>query len=127
VATSEVSEAICAFPGVKHANVYGVAIPANEGRACMAALVPAGELDLSALFKHMAARLPSYARPVFLRLQDEIEVTGTFKYSKTELVNQGYDPGATPDRIYFNDPGSGGWVRVDEALHDRIRTGQIRL
>ena len=24
VATSEVSEAICAFPGVKHANVYGV-------------------------------------------------------------------------------------------------------
>ena len=127
VATSEVSEAICAFPGVKHANVYGVAIPATEGRACMAALVPAGELDLSALFKHMAARLPSYARPVFLRLQDEIEVTGTFKYSKTELVNQGYDPGATPDRIYFNDPGSGGWVRVDEALHDRIRTGQIRL
>ena len=127
VATSEVSEAICAFPGVKHANVYGVAIPATEGRACMAALVPAGELDLSALFKYMVARLPSYARPVFLRLQDEIEVTGTFKYSKTELVNQGYDPGATPDRIYFNDPGSGGWVRVDEALHDRIRAGQIRL
>ena len=39
VATSEVSEAICAFPGVKHANVYGVAIPAAEGRAGMAAVV----------------------------------------------------------------------------------------
>ena len=33
VATSEVSEAICAFPGVKHANVYGVAIPAHR-RPC---------------------------------------------------------------------------------------------
>ena len=36
VATSEVAEAICAFPGVKHANVYGVTIPATEGRAGMA-------------------------------------------------------------------------------------------
>ncbi len=39
VATSEVSEAICAFPGVKHANVYGVAIPGDRrpgrhGHAC---------------------------------------------------------------------------------------------
>ena len=39
VATSEVSEAICEFPGVKHANVYGVAIPATEGRAGMATVV----------------------------------------------------------------------------------------
>ena len=38
------SEAICAFPGVKHANVYGVAIPATEGRAGMAAVV-AGDAD----------------------------------------------------------------------------------
>ncbi len=45
VATSEVSEAICAFPGVKHANVYGVAIPATEGRAGMATLVADHELD----------------------------------------------------------------------------------
>ena len=27
VATSEVSEAICTFPGVTHANVYGVTVP----------------------------------------------------------------------------------------------------
>src|SRR6185437_1296175 len=33
VATSEVSEAICAYPGVKHVNVYGVAVPAAEGAA----------------------------------------------------------------------------------------------
>ena len=36
VATSEVSEAICAFPGIKEANVYGVAIPGTDGRAGMA-------------------------------------------------------------------------------------------
>ena len=32
VATSEVSEAICAFSGVKQASVYGVAVPGADGR-----------------------------------------------------------------------------------------------
>ena len=45
VATCEVSEAICAFPGVKHANVYGVTVPATEGRAGMATLVTEDPLD----------------------------------------------------------------------------------
>jgi len=31
VATSEVSEAICAFPGIKQASVYGVAVPGADG------------------------------------------------------------------------------------------------
>jgi fatty-acyl-CoA synthase len=127
VATSEVSEAICAFPGVKHANVYGVAIPATEGRAGMAALVAVRPLDLCAFRQHLKDRLPSYARPVFLRLQDDIEVTGTFKYSKTDLVNQGYDPAATRDTIYFDNPESQAFHLLDETLYDRIRRGQIRV
>jgi fatty-acyl-CoA synthase len=39
VSTSEVSEVLGAFPGVNHANVYGVAIPGTEGRIGMAAIV----------------------------------------------------------------------------------------
>ena len=39
VATSEVQEAITAFPGIKEANVYGVSVPGAEGRVGMAALV----------------------------------------------------------------------------------------
>ncbi len=62
VATSEVSEAICAFPGVKHANVYGVAVPATEGRAGMAALVAEDALDLVGFRKHLMVRLPPYAQ-----------------------------------------------------------------
>ena len=127
VATSEVSEAICAFPGVKHANVYGVEIPAVEGRAGMAALVAEDEMDLCAFRRHLTTRLPSYARPVFLRLRDEIEAGGTFKYSKTDLARQGYDPANTTDGIYFDDPESKAFVRLDKALYDRLQTGQIRL
>jgi fatty-acyl-CoA synthase len=127
VATSEVSQAIGTFPGVTHANVYGVAIPNTEGRAGMAALVVESNLDLPTFRQHLITRLPAYARPMFLRVQGEIEVTGTFKYSKTELVRQGYDPVSTTDTIYFNSPESQSFVQLDKALYDRIQAGQIRL
>lgn len=127
VATCEVAEALCAFPGVRQANVYGVAIPGADGRAGMATLVTDPEIDLHALREHLIGRLPHYARPLFLRIRSEMEVTGTFKYTKTELVRQGYDPGATADVLYFNDPEYQAFVRIDQALHGRIQSGEIRL
>ncbi|HZD50447.1 MAG TPA: hypothetical protein VE178_17020, partial [Silvibacterium sp.] len=72
-------------------------------------------------------RLPAYARPRFLRIREEIEVTGTFKYSKTDLVRQGYDPVATSDVLYLDDPESGAFIQLDATLYDRIQAGQIRL
>ena len=127
VSTSEVSEAICAFPGVKHSNVYGVAIPGAEGRIGMAALVVDGTLDLSAFRNHLTSLLPSYARPAFLRIREDVELTGTFKYSKTDLVRQGYNPAATSDAIYFDSPESKSFVPLDQFLFDRIQAGQIQL
>jgi fatty-acyl-CoA synthase len=127
VATSEVAEAICAFPGVKHANVYGVAIPGTEGRAGMATMVTADDTDLMEFRKYLIGRLPSYARPIFLRIRDEVAVTGTFKYSKTELVRQGYDPSQSADIIYFDEPGSQKFVRLDNAHYERIQSRQYRF
>jgi fatty-acyl-CoA synthase len=126
VATFEISEAICAFPEVRQANVYGVAIPGTEGRAGMATLVTDHEFDLPAFRAHLTRRLPHYARPLFLRIRNEIEVTGTFKYTKTDLVRQGYDPSATADVLYFNHPEQQAFVRLDKALYDRIQVGAIR-
>src|SRR5438876_4756870 len=127
VATSEVSEAICAFRGVTAANVYGVAIPGTDGRAGMAALVTDHELDLGAFRTHLVDRLPEYARPLLLRIRNEMEVTATFKHTKNDFVRQGCDPEATADVIYFNDAESRAFVRLDKPLYDRIQTGQIRL
>ena len=127
VATSEVAEAICAFRGVTDANVYGVQIPGTEGRAGMAALVTEDELDLAAFRTHLSARLPGYARPLFLRLRSRMELTATFKYTKHEFVRQGYDPAATADALYFDDPERRAFVRLDQALYHRIQTGQFRL
>jgi fatty-acyl-CoA synthase len=125
VATSEISEVMVEFPGVKQANVYGVIVPGADGRAGMATLVAEREFDLAAFRAHLISRLPSYARPLFLRIRSEMEVTGTFKYTKTDLALQGYDP-TTADVLYFNHPERQAFVRLDKALYDRIQAGEIR-
>jgi fatty-acyl-CoA synthase len=127
VATSEVAAAIAAFPGVAEAVVYGVAVPGTEGAAGMVTLATDGALDLAALRKHLARQLPSYARPLFVRIKDRIEVTATFKHLKSELKRDGYDPAATSDAIYFDDPAQGAFVRLDGELHARIVAGAVRL
>jgi fatty-acyl-CoA synthase len=125
VATTEVAEVIGEFPGVMHANVYGVAVPGVEGRVGMATLVIDCELDMGEFRKHLAACLPPYARPVFLRIRDQVDLTGTFKYSKTELVREGYDPDACAGRLYFDN--SEEFVSLDRNLYQRIQAGEIRI
>ncbi len=127
VSTLEVSEALGGFPGIEDVNVYGVSVPGADGRAGMAALVWRNEPDLKALHEHLRERLPAYARPVFLRLRKEMEATSTFKYTKSDLVAQGYDPDSTTDEIYFNDPQRAAFVRLDRILYDRMQGGHVRL
>ena len=127
VAASEVAAAITTFPGIVEATVYGVPVPGTEGAAGMAALVVDGRLDLPELSKHLARVLPSYARPLFLRVQDRIAVTATFKHQKSELVREGFDPAASGDAIYFDDSSQQAYVRLDGALFEHIKTGTVRL
>ena len=127
VATNEVAETIAAFPGIRDATVYGVAIAGHEGRAGMAALVADDGLDFTAFRDHLAATLPSYARPLFLRFMPAIEVTATFKHKKSELMRQGCNPAETADPIYFDDLHRQAFVRVDEALFAGIQAGLLRL
>jgi len=91
----------------------------------MAAVVAGDDLDVHALREHFNQRLPHYARPTFLRIRDEMEVTGTFKYTKTELARQGYDPALTSDKLFYNHPLQQAFVPIDDALYGRIRTERI--
>jgi fatty-acyl-CoA synthase len=127
VSTSEVAEAIARCPGVLDAAVYGVMIPGTDGRAGMAALVVADDFDLAALRRHIDTSLPTYARPVFLRVRSELETTATFKHKKDELARAGYDPSASAEAIWFNDPQQQAYVRVDAPLFARIQSGQARV
>jgi fatty-acyl-CoA synthase len=127
VSTTEIEEAIGQFPDALEANVYGVEIPGRDGRAGMAALVAKEHFNLTAFRDHLIERLPEYARPVFVRLRGEIDVTATFKQKKIDLVKEGFDPALTDEPIYFNDPTVNAFVRLDPPLYDRIRAGKVRL
>jgi fatty-acyl-CoA synthase len=127
VSTTEVEAAVGAFDGILEANVYGVAVPGRDGRAGMAAVVAKDNLNLTALRDDLAQQLPEYARPVFLRIRQDSDVTTTFKQKKIDLVKEGFDPGHTVDPVYFNDPQRKAFVRLDAALYDRINAGQVRL
>jgi len=127
VSTSEVAEVISVYPGVHEANLYGVEVPGNDGRAGMAALVVGTEFDLEAFPAYLQDHLAPYARPLFVRLQREIEITGTFKHKKVDLVKQGFDPRAVSDLLYFADPRSGSFQPLDRNLFESLTAGEIRL
>ncbi|WP_181701293.1 long-chain-acyl-CoA synthetase [Chthonobacter albigriseus] len=127
VATSEVAEALGVFPGVMTPNVYGVQVPGSEGRAGMAAIVAADDIDLKALSRHLDQQLPAYAKPLFLRLKSEIETTGTFKLKKVDLASEGFDPHRIEDPLFFLDPREQCYVRLDAAGYDAIARGDVRL
>ncbi len=127
VSTNEVGEIINGFEGIQFCNVYGVEVPGADGRAGMAALVlePGLEaLDAEAFSRHVTRELPAYARPLFLRVRSDIDVTGTFKMLKGDLRKEGYDPGQVAEPLYVMKPGSTAYERLDAAFADDIRMGQ---
>jgi fatty-acyl-CoA synthase len=127
VSTSEVADRLAESPGVLEANVYGVAVPGHDGRAGMVALTIGDDFSLTGFHAHVDKALPTFAQPLFLRLQRQIETTGTFKYRKVDLVADGFDPARVRDPLYFRNPGKKTWTRITKAGFDKINTGAVRL
>ena len=129
VSTTEVAETISAFPGVLEATVYGVAVPGHDGRAGMAAMVVdnVAEFDLAGLRAALGERLPAYARPLFLRFRPKLDLTGTFRPRKVELVAQGFDPERCGDPIYVDDRHAGAYARVDADFVAAAKAGATPL
>ncbi len=129
VATSEVAETINTHQGVAACAVYGVSLPGQDGKAGMAAILPSEEtaLDLDTLADHLARNLPHHARPVFLRIRREMDMTGTFKLRKIELVREGIEPPSTAEAIHWLDQASGRYRELDHATRAAIMEGRLRL
>ena len=125
VSTNEVGEIINGFEQVKFCNVFGVAIPGADGRAGMASLTlneGVEALDLERFSAYVRDVLPSYAVPVFLRIDEDIDVTGTFKMLKGDLRKQGYDIGQIEGPVYVMKNGTSIYAELEadyvEALNN---------
>ncbi len=117
------------YPGIEMVNVYGVAVPGADGRAGMVALTLSGsdEFDPRAFYAHAVTALPAYATPVFVRLQREAEVTGTFKLRKVELQEEGYDPAKITEPLFVRDDAGRSYVPLDNEAHRRLLAGELRV
>ncbi|XP_010778245.1 very long-chain acyl-CoA synthetase-like [Notothenia coriiceps] len=129
VATNEVSDILTISDGLKEANVYGVQVPGHEGRIGMAAVTmkEGAQFDGSRIFNHVVSYLPSYARPRFIRIQNAVEVTGTFKQMKVKLVEESFDPGCIQDPLYILDNEEKSYIPLTAQVYSSIISGNIKL
>ncbi|MBK5401298.1 long-chain-acyl-CoA synthetase [Pseudomonas sp. TH39(2020)] len=130
VSTTEVENILLQHPNISEAVAYGVEVRNTNGRAGMAAITPAeslATLDFSELLAFARKQMPAYAVPLFLRVKVKMETTGTFKYQKTRLKDEAFDPGKTgDDPIYAWLPGTQTYVQVTPQLLADIHDGAFR-
>ncbi|GLZ41280.1 long-chain-acyl-CoA synthetase [Actinokineospora sp. NBRC 105648] len=126
VATTEVEGALGEHPDVEQAVVYGVPVAGADGKAGMAAvkLRAGARFDGRGLAAHLAARLPPYAVPLFVRVVDEVEQTSTFKSRKVDLRDQGYSDEVT-DPLYVLDDGA--YIASYPDYPREVAAGKIRV
>ena len=126
VSTNEVGEILNGFKDVNMSNVYGVEIPGCEGRAGMAAfsLEDASSFDWQGFSNHVENSLPKYARPLFIRIIEEMDTTGTFKLKKNDLRNEAFNIDKVTDQIYCLKPNSSNYEVLDKEWLQTINSEQ---
>lgn len=132
VSTTEVENMLTEYDKIVEAVVYGVEIPNTNGRAGMAAITlkPEAELndtDLKEMLSCFKKCLPAYSVPVFLRIQQQVETTATFKYQKNKLKEQAFDPSKTDERLLVCLPGADAYCDVTPEVFTNIQAYQYRF
>jgi citronellyl-CoA synthetase len=126
VSTNEVGEILNANSQVEIANVYGVDVPATEGKAGMVsiALNPGQVFDPLEFADYVSENLPGFAQPVFVRIQTDLTTTGTFKLVKGDLRKQSFHiEQVGNDTIYVMMPRTNSYQILDQALYGSIMDG----
>ena len=124
VSTNEVGEILNGFKDVNMSNVYGVKIPGCEGRAGMAAfsLDDVNSFDWKGFSDYVESSLPKYARPLFIRIIQEMDTTGTFKLKKNDLRNEAFDVSKVTDAVYCLKPNSSNYEVLDNGWLQTINS-----
>lgn len=125
VSTNEVGEIINACEQVEISNIYGVDICGAEGKAGMAAITlkPGHQFDEAAFTAYVDRELPAFARPVFVRIQQQQDTTGTFKLFKGKLKQQAYHLDQVEDPIYVRQPKSNQYQLLEAKFYKKLISG----
>ncbi len=132
VSTTEVENIVSDYEKIAEAVVYGVEIPHTNGRAGMAAITlnegcQLDEQDLRQMLVEFKKAMPAYAVPVFLRIQKQMQTTGTFKYQKNTLKTQGFDLKQCDEKILVLLPNQSAYCEADPRNLRQYSTVSISL
>ena len=129
VSTLEVENILNMFGDIEMCNVFGVEIPNHDGKAGMAAikLKPSIEFKPKEFATFIVARLPKYSIPIFVRVQNELELTGTLKLRKINLRKHGYNINQIKDPIYLWNSSLQSYKLLDQNEYSVIIAGKKDL
>jgi len=129
VSTTEVEMLIEEVDTVTEAVVFGVEIPNTNGRAGMASIRlnrPLEEFDFAQFLQQMKTNMSDYSIPVFLSINEGVELTGTFKHLKGPLKEKGFDVQKNTDPLFVWLPKTEEYVPLTQQLQQDIEKGQYR-
>ena len=127
VSTTDVAEVMSRVPGVTIANVFGVPVPGFDGKAGMAAVSVDSSFSVKSVYNIISNDLPAYARPVFLRIVDAQDTTGTLKLSKVELMRQGISGLSGMDGVFILDEHGKTYRPYAISDEEALEQGTLRL
>ncbi|KAM8787541.1 long-chain fatty acid transport protein 5 isoform 1-T1 [Rhynchonycteris naso] len=129
VSTREVEGVLLLMDSLQEVNVYGVSVPGCEGKVGMAAvqLAPGWTFDGQKLYQHVRTWLPAYAVPHFIRIQDNLEITGTFKLVKSRLMREGFNVGVVSDSLFVLDNQAQTFQPLTKEIYQAVCEGIWRL
>ncbi|MHA2126750.1 MAG: AMP-binding protein [Promethearchaeota archaeon] len=129
VSTQEIENILDSHDSILMSAVFGVEIPNYVGKAGMAAIIFNPEVgfkpDEISLF--VTKVLPKYSIPVFIRIQQELEVTGSKKLRKSNLRKEGYNLNTVKEPIYFWDSLKKKYIQFDNSIYQEIIKGKLRI
>lgn len=90
-----------------------------------------GELGPPLAFFRCGRQVLPGARPPPRTLQRSFPrlpaLLGTFKFQKTELRKEGFDPAVVKDPLFYLDARKGRYVQLDQEAYTRIQAGEEKL
>ena len=126
VSTAEVESIVSKVLGMCDVVVYGVDVPGTEGKAGMVTIADPEQLvDVGNLACKLESVLPPYARPVFVRFVQAIRITGTFKFQKNKLKEEGFNVNVVQDQLYYFDSMSKSYLPLDNNAYCKIMEGKL--
>jgi acyl-CoA synthetase (AMP-forming)/AMP-acid ligase II len=127
VSTQEVENILDSHESILMSAVYGVEMPKHEGKAGMAAIKfdPAFGFKPAVISRFVKQVLPKYSIPIFIRIRENLEVTGSNKIRKSNLRKKGYNIKQIKEPMYIWDASIGRYTKLDKSKYQAIMKGKL--